>query len=264
MNELPEVILSSQQVVEIAGISLTNSILASLFVTVLIALFGFFFVRKPQVVPSRIQVAMEGLVGFFLDGLEQGWEDNKRARMMLPVVFALFVFLFLSNQFGVIPLVSSLVVNGDMSALRTPTSDFSLPLAMALAMIGASHIIALIIHPIGHLSNYIKIAEIFKIRKFSDIGNVILEIFLGLLDIIGEFAKVVSLTCRLFGNVFAGEVMVMIVTALGAYFFNFPFLFPILFIGLSMFSGLVQAFVFVLLSMNFFIMTVRGAEPDSA
>lgn len=264
MNELPEVILSSQEILNIGGVSITNSILATLMVSVIIILFGMIVLRKPQILPSRIQVAMEGLISFFLDSLEQGWEDNKRARLMLPVIIALFIFLLIANQFGVIPLVTSMVLEGDVSLFRTPTSDFSLPLAMALVMVGSAHLIALSMHPIRHIGNFIKIGEIFKIRKFSDIGNAFLEIFLGLLDIIGEFAKIVSLTCRLFGNVFAGEVMVMIVTALGAYFISFPYFFPMPFIVLSMFSGLVQAFVFVLLSMNFMIMTVKGAEPEKA
>ena len=131
---------------------------------------------------------------------------------------------------------------------RVPTSDFSLTIALALVVVVLSHLIALRISPVKHILNMTKIGEVLKVRSVKDLTNLFLELFLGVLDIIGEVAKVVSLSARLFGNVLAGELMVLIITYLGVYTAYFI---PIPFIFLSAFSGVVQAIIFPMLTIQY-------------
>ena len=86
-----------------------------------------------------------------------------------------------------------------------------------------------------------------------------LEFFLGLLDIIGEVAKLASLSTRLFGNMFAGSIIVLIIGGLASFT---QFIVPMPFIVLGILSGFVQAFVFVMLSIIFISSTLQGAQPS--
>ncbi|HMR01506.1 MAG TPA: F0F1 ATP synthase subunit A, partial [Candidatus Gracilibacteria bacterium] len=96
--------------------------------------------------------------------------------------------------------------------------------------------------------NFIKIGSILKIRKPADVGQALLDIFLGLLDIVGELAKVISLSARLFGNIFAGEVMVVVIASLSVFT---RYIVPVPFYLLGLLSGLIQALVFAVLSLSF-------------
>jgi len=89
---------------------------------------------------------------------------------------------------------------------------------------------------------------LFKVRSVAGLLKALLDIFLGFMDIIGELAKIVSLSARLFGNVFAGEAMVAVITGISAYT---QFIVPMPFYILSAFSGLIQALVFAILALSF-------------
>ena len=257
MADIPEITLQTAPMIDIAGFNINNSVLATLGVS-LVLILGFALIsRSFKLRPSRLQMALEGSVEFFMTQLETSWGSRERARKYLPLILTLFFFLLIANQFSVIPLVASVMSEGTQ-VLRTPTSDLGLTVSLALVVIISSHVIAFINHPIGHLGNFFKIHELLKVRSVGGLFNALLEVFLGLLDIIGECAKVVSLACRLFGNIFAGEVMIAVMTGLVTYVVPMPF------IAISVFSGFVQAFVFALLSCQYMPGIVRAAEPEAA
>lgn len=255
MAAIPQ--LQTTPILDLAGFNINNSVIATLAVSLFLVLLFMVFKRSLKVVPGKLQVAIEAFLGFFMTQLETAWGSEERAKKYLPLILTLFLFLLIANQFSVIPLVSSVVSEGTQ-VLRTPSSDLGLTVTLALIVIGASHVIAFIHHPIRHIGNYIKPHELLKVRSVSGFFNALLEIFLGLLDIVGECAKVVSLACRLFGNVFAGEVMVAVMTGLITYIVPMPF------IAISIFSGLVQAFVFALLSVQYMPGIILASEPEAA
>jgi len=257
MADIPEITLQTAPMIDIAGFNINNSVLATLAVSGVL-IFGFFLLSRTfKLRPSRTQMALEGFIDFFMTQLETAWGSKERARTYLPLILTLFIFLLIANQFSIIPLAASIMTEGTQ-VLRTPSSDLGLTVTLAMIVIVASHVIALKNHPIGHIGNYIKLHEFLKVRSVGGFFNACLEVFLGVLDIVGEFAKVVSLACRLFGNVFAGEVMVAVMTGLITYIIPMPF------IAISIFSGLVQAFVFALLSVQYMPGIVRAAEPEAA
>lgn len=259
--EMPKVSLSPDVLFTIGSVNITNSMLAMWVLTAIVALVAIYVNRTASLVPTRLQIAFEGIIGFFENNLEAAFGSKEAARKMTPMMLAMFLMFFVSNQFYVLPLIGDIVNGEGVKLLKTPTSHFSLPIAIAVVVVLMSHVMALSIAPIKHIGGFVRLGAIFKIRSLKDIPNAFLELFLGALDIIGEIAKVVSLSARLFGNVLAGELMVVIISFIAA-----PFTFvliPMPFIFLSLFSGLIQAFVFPLLSVQYIGGTVRGLTAES-
>lgn len=257
MANIPEISLPSKPVFHVSDFNINDSVLGTIIVVLLISLGAIFLKSRLKLIPGNLQIMAEGFVEFFYNQLKGSWGSEERAKKYLPFVLSIFLFLLIANQFSVIPLVASVVTEG-LPALRTPSSDLGLTVSLAVVVILGSHIIALIHHPIHHIGNYIKLHEFLKVRSFGDLFNACLAFFLGLLDIIGEFAKVMSMSCRLFGNIFAGEVMIAVITGLITYIIPMPFML------ISIFSGVVQAFVFSLLAVNFMPGIVKAAEPFPA
>lgn len=258
--EEQNVTIISDYVFSIGSIGITNSVLA--FWVVLLLVFAFVALVKTRLslVPNRWQVAAEGLVVYLDDLLSQQFVNKKLARRFLPFMVALFLFIFIANQFSLLPLLQSITVGEEsmMNVFRTPTADLGFPFIMALIVICFAQVIAFSTAPLKHIGNYFKIVPLLKARSAIDLFTALVEFFLGLLDIIGEIAKVVSLSCRLFGNVLAGELMILIISGMAAY------LVPIPFFALSLLSGIIQTLVFVLLSIGFLSTTVNAVEAEAA
>lgn len=257
MAEIEVLTLPTTTVGHIAGFPINDSAIATLIVSLIILILGITVRSNISLIPGKLQVAIEGVVGFFMTQLTMSWGSEERAKKYLPLIVAIFLFLFIANQFSVIPLMSAIMKDG-LVALRTPSSDLGLTLTLGFIVVIGSHLIALASHPFKHIGNYFRFHEFLKVRSFMDFFNACLAVFLGFLDIIGEGAKILSMSCRLFGNVFAGEVMVAVISGLVAYVVPMPFM------AISFFSGVVQSFVFTLLAVNFMPGIVRAAEPAQA
>lgn len=258
---MEEISLPAQEIAKIGSVSITNAFAAMLLSSLLIIITAFFIRRKAGVVPSRLQVAFEMILDFFLAQLTMALDNEKRARKILPLIMTIFLIILLSNQFFLLPIVGAVVTEGhgglEEHFFRVPTSDYSLTIAFAALVIILSHVLAFAIAPMNHINNFIRFKSFLKIRKFGDVPNAFIEFFLGLLEIIGEFAKIISLATRLFGNIFSGEIIIIIVSGL---MFYTQFLVPIPFYLLGILAGLVQAFVFSILSLLFISATIRNAE----
>jgi F-type H+-transporting ATPase subunit a len=257
MANIPEISLPSKPVFLVSDFNINDSVLGTIIVVGLITLGAILLKSRLKLVPSNFQIAIEGFVEFFYKQLISSWGSEARAKKYLPFIVSIFLFLLIANQFSIIPLVAS-VVNEGLPVLRTPSSDLGLTVTLAIVVILGSHIIALMSHPFRHIGNYFKFHEFLKVRSVGDLFNACLFVFLGILDIIGEFAKVLSMSCRLFGNIFAGEVMIAVITGLVTFILPMPFML------ISIFSGVVQAFVFTLLAVNFMPGIVKAAEPSPA
>ena len=248
LSNIPAISIKSSPVFEWFGLSITNSMLTMFVVNIFLLALALYVRKGAGIIPSKAQVLIESVISFFTESLEPAFGDKKTARKFLPLIMTLFLVILFANQISLLPILMDIKANGGVPMFRVPTSDFSLTVALALFVVALSHLIALRIAPIKHISNTFKIGEILKVRSPRDLGNLFLELFLGILDIIGELAKVVSLSARLFGNVLAGELMVLIITYLGVYTAYFI---PIPFIFLSAFSGIVQAIIFPMLTIQY-------------
>ena len=177
--------------------------------------------------------------------------DRRSSEKYLPLVFTVFLFVLFSNWFGLLPGVGSIMVHtadGSVPLLRSPASDLNFTLALALIAITFVNILG--IAAIG-LAGRLSVFFNFK-------GPI--DFFIGILELVSEFAKIISFSFRLFGNVFAGEVLLAIMA------FLVPYLVPLPFMFLEVFVGFIQAFIFAMLTLVFVAMAVvsHGGEEHAA
>ena len=250
--------LVSEPIFYIKSFPVTNAELSGFLITLVLLIFSLLARRSMKVIPSRVQVFLEIIVGFVMDQLKTAFGSEKRAKKFFPVIMSILIFITVANQLSLVPLVYQITYEGK-TAFRTATSDLNLTLGLALLVILSAQILAFIASPLKHIGKYIKVKQFLKVRSVGDFGNAFLEFFLGILDIIGELSKILSMSFRLFGNIFAGEVLVVVIAGLSVYT---SFLLPIPFMLISIFSGFVQAFVFMLLSIQFIAGTIQS-EPEN-
>jgi F-type H+-transporting ATPase subunit a len=257
---IPPISVKSEVLFNFMGVDITNAMFGMLAVDILLILFAIAVNRKASIIPSKLQVVFELPFVWLKENIMSAFGSKKDAEKLTPIFLSLFLVFLFANQLSIIPLIMDITANFDgttASLFKVPTSDFNLPIAMALIVVVLVNMIALVTSPLKHIGSFIKIMPILKSRSIGEFANSLLEFFLGLLDIITEVAKVISLSARLFGNVFAGELMIVIITYIAS-FTNF--IVPIPFIVLSVFSGLVQAMVFPLLSIQYMAGTLSNVE----
>ena len=209
-------------------------------------------------IPKGIQNVAEALLEFLLGFIDQVTKDRKRSMQFLPIVGGLFFFILFSNWLGLFPGTGSigrwLLMHGHLElvpVLRPANTDLNMTLAMAVFAVVASHVLG--IATIGffkYANKFIKLGDIIASFKKGGMSIMVafIEFAVGLIEIFSEVAKMVSLSLRLFGNVFAGEVLLTVLAGLVAYFVPLPFMF------LEILVGLIQAVVFSMLTLVYLTM----------
>jgi F-type H+-transporting ATPase subunit a len=274
---LPEIKLAPDQIFVIPGINLpvTNTLLCTwISVIILVALF-YFGTRKRDMIPSGIQNLMEWMIELLL-GLVEGVAGKVRGKQFFPLVATFFIFIFVSNLLDVIPGVDTIgqirgdaipagqapvlgfLLFGDASNklipwIRPATTDLNLTLAMALITVITAQVFGF--YTLGfreHMGKYINLKALLKFNLEGFI-----EFFVGLLEIVSEIARVLSLAFRLFGNIFAGSIV------LSVFAFLLPFVSDVIFIPFELFVAFVQAFVFALLTLIYLQLATTSHEHET-
>ncbi len=242
----------------IGSVSITNTMINAWIAMIIFLFFGLFLVKRIALRPGRLQNGCE----YFLEGLfgylDQVTGGRKETLRFLPIVGSVFFFILLSNWLGLIPGTGSITA-GHAPLLRPANTDLNLTVAMALVSVIASHIFAFgTIGFFAHANKFIQIGTLVKAVKHGPIGifTALVECMVGIIEIVGEMAKVVSLSLRLFGNIFAGEVLISVISSLVA------FLVPAPFMLLELLVGLIQASVFAMLTTVY--LTVATSAPHGA
>ncbi len=221
----------------IGSLPVTTTLLLQVIMTLLIIAAFLIVIRRWYVVPGRFQLIMESLLDFVFSQVDKITSDRRKTIKIFPLIFTLFIFVLSSNVFSMIPGLGAFQVvalSGESTNIfRSVLADYSAILMMTLLVVTIAQIVFIWTQGLG---KYLK--------QFFDFSNPI-NFFIGLMNIISELAKILSLSFRLFGNVFAGEVLLSIMTGL------IPFVVPLPFYVLSFFSGVIQAFVFAVLSAVF-------------
>ena len=237
-----EISLQPEIIGSLVGIPISNSLILSVTVASLLFGCGFFAVKSLSLVPWKLQNGVEAALSGILDFMAQVIGGDKRqAYLFFPLVATLFLFILLNNWLGVLPGTGSLGFweeheGGRMFVplFRSANSDLNTTLALALITM-----IAVQWYGIQKLGLLRHLSKFFVFNK----GPIFF--FVGLLEAIGEFARILSFSFRLFGNVFAGEVLLVIIMSLA------PFFIPLPFFALELFVGLIQALVFSMLALIF-------------
>jgi len=165
--------------------------------------------------------------------------SGSRAAKIFPWFASFFIVIFITNLFGLLPGITAIGFyehgHGEhhlIPLFRAATTDFNMTLALGTVSVAATHLLT--INTVGFVG-YLK-----KFLSFNPVN-----LFIGLLEFVLEFVKIISLSFRLFGNIFAGEVVLVTIAGL------FAFLAPLPFIMLETIIALVQALVFAMLTMVF-------------
>lgn len=251
----------------IGPIGITSGHTTFALVTIVLIVMGFFVGKNVSVVPGRLQIIMEMIVEWFHEKIKMS-TPKKYQKLNLHITITIFLVVLFSNLFGFLPILSQItydavkpefgsVFEGNF-LFFTPTAHLSLPLALGIFIVGLGQLMALIIAPIRHIGNYIKPHLFLKVRSFGDLFNAGIEFFLGLMDIIGEIANVISVSNRLFGNMISGILMSAVIIGLSYYT---QFIVPIPFYALGLLAAVIQAIVFALLSSLFLGSTLQAVMP---
>ncbi len=245
-----------ETVFHILGLEITNAMLLGVIVTLMLFVLSVYTSKKLRLKPSRFQLFVEQLVISFHSLTKNILGTEKAADKLLPLIGTLFIFFGIGNIIGLIPGVSSITYDG-VALFRTPTNDFNMTFAIALAMVILTNIISIkTVGVFGYIGKFFKFKEVYQgFKKGFGAGMLsIVDFIIGLLDIISELAKVFSLSLRLFGNMFAGEILAAVL--LGA----FAIAVPTVWLGMNLFVGILQAMVFGALTAAYYGLAVEQPE----
>jgi F-type H+-transporting ATPase subunit a len=225
-------------------VSITNTILTMWIITGLLIVTLLLLTRKRDMIPGRGQNAIEALY----DGL-QGFATSlggPAARPYVPLFVTLFIYILASNWSGLLPFV------GRIETFRAPTSDVNITIGLALVSFAIFHIEG--VRALG-LGGYL--SKFFPIGEFRNgIGSGIIAMFVGIIELMLEFVKPLTLSMRLFGNIYGGEVALGVILALTVAFI------PVALYGLEVMLNAVQALIFSVLTLMFILAAIEGHHAE--
>ena len=259
--------LFAEPIFKIGNFSVTNSLLNSWLVIFIVVIFSLFLKSRIKLVPRGLQNLMEALIEGLFGLFDSVTGSREKTLKFFPLIFAFFIFILLNNWLGLLPGVGSVgqvaSVHGEkvfVPFFRGGTADLNTTLALAIIGVVISHIFGIIVLGAwNYLNKFINFKALLEIPKkvFKDPTILIVnpvKIFVGLLEIISEIAKVLSLSFRLFGNILAGEILLASMAAIAAWGLPIPFMF------LEVMVGLIQAFIFAMLVLTY--LTVMTTEEQ--
>jgi len=248
--------LSAEPVALVGNFVITNSMFTNVVVSAILIIFAILVNRslKNTTKPTGLQNVAEGIIEALYNFVNSVTNNPKRTRLFLPLISTFFLFILLNNWLGLIPGVGTIVVHNPLEVLeagekahaavplfRPGTADLNTTLALGMISIIAVQFYGLYFQKLAYL------------KKYINFDSPVL-FFVGILELISEFAKIISFGFRLFGNIFAGEVLLVVLTYLTGVIAPMPFY------GLEIFIGFIQALVFAMLSLVFYNMAAESHD----
>lgn len=247
--------LAPEALFHIGNVNITNTMINAWIAIIIFLILGILIKRKVSLRPGKLQNWCEYFLDIMLGYFDQVTGDRKKTIKFLPIVGSVFFFILLSNWLGLLPGTGS-ITYGHTMLLRPANTDLNLTLVMALVAVFSSHVFAFF--SIGFFTQIGKFIQIKNIIKSIPKGPIaiftaLIEFMVGIIEIASEVAKVLSLSLRLFGNIFAGEVLISVISALVAAFIPTPFML------LELLVGLIQASVFGMLTIVY--LSIASSAP---
>jgi len=248
---MSEISIRAEEIFHIWNFPVTNSVFLG-WVTVLI-LVGIAFVLKKnlRLIPNKLQSIFELILEEILKLMDSVLGSRHLSERYLPLIATIFLFILTSNWLGLLPGVGPIGILQHLEGkegsvlvplFRAPSADLNFTIVLGIISVFSVNLFGIL--AIGFVRHF---------SKYFNFKSPIL-FFTGILEFISEFVKIVSFSFRLFGNIFAGEVLLTIVAFLVPYFVPLPFLF------LEIFVGFIQALIFSMLTLVFVGMAV-SEEP---
>jgi F-type H+-transporting ATPase subunit a len=261
--------LFAEPIAHVGEFTITNSLLSSWMTMVILLVFFFTLSRKIRKIPRGVQNIFEIILEKALELADSVTGDRSKSEKFLPITLALFLFILINNWLGLLPGFGTIGfvehAEGHLTfipLLRGGSADLNFTLALALFSVIMANVMGIIM--VGaweHFNKFINLKAFMSIPREvkKDISVLLvnpIKAFVGIVEIIGEIAKVASLSFRLFGNVFAGEVLLASMAALFAYFLPLPFMF------LEIIVGLIQALIFAMLTLVFMTIATQNHSEE--
>ena len=243
------IVMHAEEMFHFMGAKITNSMLLGWVTSVFLVSIFILAARKVKITAggrslSIIEVICDGVSGL----ANQVMGNRQAADKFAPFLITLFCFILFNNWFGLLPGVGSLKLGGE-PLFRAWTADLTGTLALSICSIVIIQFYSF---------KELKIGGVFK-HYFSNKPYNPINFFVGLLEVLGEFTRVASLALRLFGNVFAGEVLLLVLAAITSYAAPLATL-P--FILMEFFVGFIQAFVFTMLVIVYLTLAVAHHDEE--
>ncbi len=232
----------------IFGIPLTSTMVTTWVTMALLIGLSYVLQKKLTLIPSKVQVVVEALVGGVFDYVSDVLESRTLAKRYFPVIMTIFIFILALNWIGLLPGLTAFGIEGNAHGEKA-LIPFFYPTHTDLNMTIALAIIAFV---------FIEVAGVVALglRKYT--GKFInfsspLNFGIGIIELFSELARLISFSFRLFGNIFAGKTLLLI-----AMFFV-PFILPVPVLAFEIFVGFIQAFIFAILTLFFVKLAIQ--EP---
>jgi F-type H+-transporting ATPase subunit a len=269
----PHVALPAEPVAHIGSFSITNTLLASWFTILVLVGLSYLATRKMKLIPGggqgMAEVVVEGLLNFV-----ESVAGKKHARMLFAGVATIFIYVISNAYLALLPFFGTIGIHHSahgheefIAIFRAANTDVNVPLSIALSSfffveswgmraIGASH----------YLSEFINVRQFLQGLKELFTGKIktgpmnmvfgFISLFVGVLEIFSHLTRMLSFTFRLFGNMTAGEILILVAS------FLIPLVFAIPFYGLELLIGMIQALIFGGLTLVFGTIAVSPHEEE--
>ncbi len=232
------------------GVPITSTLVMTWLTMCILVVFAVLLRSQLSLIPGKLQVAVEAVIGGIFDYMTTALESQEMARKFFPLIATIFIFVLSLNWFGLIPGVNSVGFYSESHGktefvpfLYPANTDLNITIGFALVAFFAIEIAG------------IAILGFFKYgSKFINFSSP-LNFLIGIIELFSELARLISFSFRLFGNIFAGKTLILI-----AMFFA-PFILPVPLLAFEVFVGFIQAFIFAVLTLFFIKLAI--AEPHA-
>jgi F-type H+-transporting ATPase subunit a len=267
----PHVALPSEVLFEVAGFPITNTLIASWLTVIVLVVVFYVCTRKMKLIPGRLQNLAEMAVETLLNFVKSA-AGEKHARLLFPAVATIFIYVITNAYLALLPFFGTIVVTGQegtaVPLFRAANTDINVPLSIAvmsfifvefwgMKSLGAFRYLGEFFN-VGQIRRGVKELFTGKIRPaITNIAFGFINLFVGLLEVFSHLIRIVSFTFRLFGNMTAGEILLLISA------FLIPLVFTIPFYGLELLIGFIQALIFAGLTLVFGIIAVAPMHEET-
>lgn len=243
--------LAAEKIFSIGSFTVTNAMILGvlgLIVTLAICFYVALMVKAGKY--NRFVGAFQWMVESLLRQINDIITDKELARKITPLALTIFIFVLINYWFSILPGIGSITWDG-VPILRGLPADLNFTFALAIITM-----VAVQIYAIKHLGIFGNAKRYFRNPLKDPIGA-----FEGVLELIGEFSRGVALSLRLFGNAFAGEVLLIVIAILTSFMATVTL--PV-FMAFELFIGFIQAYVFFVLTLIFTSLAQEshGADDD--
>ena len=268
----PDPTLPAEVVFHLLGFPITNSIITAWLSIVFLVGISYVVTRRLKLVPTRLQSMLESALGWLLNFC-QDIAGEKNGRRFFPVVATIFLFVMANAWLSLLPGFGSILFTNaegeTVHLLRGANTDINLPLALALiSFIFVEYWGIRSLGGLRYLRKFVNVGQFFqgigqlvrgRLRAgLSRLFMGIIDIFVGMLETLSEFIRIISFTFRLFGNMTAGEILLLVAM------FLVPWVLALPVYGLELLVGVVQALIFGGLTLVFATIAVTPHEVEAA